>query len=334
MTTTLLVDGDNLFKIGFHGVRELYNESKHIGGLFHFINTLRKHILENEFDKVIVFWDGKNNSQRRKDIFPEYKQNRKQTLNEYQKESFDWQRQRVKLYLEELFIRQIMIDGCESDDLIAYYCQISEDEFKTIFSSDKDLTQLISEQVSVYSPIKRQLYKKGDKIDIDDLEIPHENIVVYKTIMGDKSDNIDGIHFLGAKTLVKFFPEILSEKIDINFVKEKTKELAKNITSTAVTNLLEGKTKRGVIGDFFWERNEKLVDLSVPLLSDENKSEVNDYYREDLDPEGRGYKNLIRLMIEDGIFKYLPKQDEQWVEFVNPFMKLTRKEKRRFIKNQ
>lgn len=334
MTTTLLVDGDNLFKIGFHGVRELYNESKHIGGLFHFINTLRKHILENEFDKVIVFWDGRNNSQKRKDIFPEYKQNRKQTLNEYQKESFDWQRQRVKLYLEELFIRQSMIDGCESDDLIAYYCHISEDEFKTIFSSDKDLTQLISEQVSVYSPIKRQLYKKGDKIDIDDLEIPHENIVVYKTIMGDKSDNIDGIHFLGVKTLVKLFPEILSEKIDINFVKEKTKELAKNITSTAVTNLLEGKTKRGIIGDFFWERNGKLVDLSVPLLSDENKSEVNDYYCEDLDPEGRGYKNLIRLMIEDGIFKYLPKQDEQWVEFVNPFMKLTRKEKRRFIKNQ
>ena len=132
MTTTLLVDGDNLFKIGFHGVRELYNESKHIGGLFHFINTLRKHILENEFDKVIVFWDGRNNSQKRKDIFPEYKQNRKQTLNEYQKESFDWQRQRVKLYLEELFIRQSMIDGCESDDLIAYYCHISEDEFKTI----------------------------------------------------------------------------------------------------------------------------------------------------------------------------------------------------------
>ena len=334
MTTTLLVDGDNLFKIGFHGVRELYNESKHIGGLFHFINTLRKHILENEFDKVIVFWDGKNNAQRRKDIFPEYKQNRKQTLNEYQKESFDWQRQRVKLYLEELFIRQIMIDDCESDDLIAHYCHISEDESKTIFSSDKDLTQLISQQVSVYSPIKKQLYKKGDKIEIDDIEIPHENVVVYKTIMGDKSDNIDGIHFLGAKTLVKLFPEILSEKIDINFVKQKTQDLAKNITSTAITNLLEGKTKRGIIGDFFWERNRKLVDLSVPLLSDENKSEVNDYYREDLDPEGRGYKNLIRLMIEDGIFKYLPKQDEQWVEFVNPFMKLTRKEKRRFIKNQ
>lgn len=334
MNTTLLVDGDNLFKIGFHGVRELYHDSKHIGGLFHFINTLRKHISENEFDKVVVFWDGRNNALRRKEIFPEYKQNRRQTLNEYQKESFDWQRQRVKLYLEELFIRQVMIDECESDDLMAYYCQISLDEKKTIFSSDKDLTQLISEKVSVYSPIKKQLYKKGDKIDIDDLEIPHENIVTYKTLMGDKSDNIDGIHFLGAKTLVKLFPEILSEKLDINFIKERAKKLAEETSTTTIHNILKGKTKRGEIGDFFWERNGLLVDLSLPLLTDENKSEINDYYREDLDPEGRGYKNLIRLMMEDGFFKFLPKQDEQWVEFINPFMKLTRKEKRRFIKNQ
>jgi len=334
VTTTLLVDGDNLFKIGFHGVRELYSESKHIGGLFHFLNTLRKHILDNEFDKVIVFWDGRNNSQKRREIFPEYKQNRRQTLNEFQKESFDWQRQRVKLYLEELFIRQIMIDSCESDDLIAYYCQVSEDENKVIFSSDKDLTQLISDKVSVYSPIKKQFYKQGDKINIDDLEIPHDNVMIYKTIMGDKSDNIDGIHFLGTKTLVKLFPEILEQKIELDFVLEKSQSLMETNPSTAISNLLEGKTKRGVIGNFFWQRNRMLVDLSLPLLTNEDKSEVYNYYREDLDPEGRGYKNLIRMMVEDGIFKYLPKQDEQWVDFVNPFMKLTRKEKRRFIKNQ
>jgi len=49
-----------------------------------------------------------------------------------------------------------------------------------------------------------------------------------------------------------------------------------------------------------------------------------------LDPEGRGYKNLIKYMMEDGLFKYLPKKDNAWVEFLQPFMKLTRKEKRRF----
>ena len=44
---TLLVDGDNLFKIGFHGVRDLFVEGNHIGGVFHFINTLRKQIDEH-----------------------------------------------------------------------------------------------------------------------------------------------------------------------------------------------------------------------------------------------------------------------------------------------
>ena len=39
----------------------------------------------------------------------------------------------------------------------------------------------------------------------------------------------------------------------------------------------------------------------------EGKKEVEDYYSEELDPDGRGYKNLMRMMNDDGIFKYLPK---------------------------
>jgi hypothetical protein len=48
-----------------------------------------------------------------------------------------------------------------------------------------------------------------------------------------------------------------------------------------------------------------------------------------IDPTDRGYKNLMRLMIEDGFFKFLPKNDEAWVSFLKPFMKLIRKEKRK-----
>ena len=82
---TLLVDGDNLFKIGFHGVKEYYHNGNHIGGLFHFINTLRRHLDENNFDKVLVFWDGPDNSVVRQKIYPNYKQNRRTSLNEFQK---------------------------------------------------------------------------------------------------------------------------------------------------------------------------------------------------------------------------------------------------------
>jgi len=52
---TLLVDGDNLFKIGFHGVRELFVEGNHIGGVFHFLNTLRRQLVDNDTIKSSYF---------------------------------------------------------------------------------------------------------------------------------------------------------------------------------------------------------------------------------------------------------------------------------------
>ena len=115
----------------------------------------------------------------------------------------------MKEYLEEMFIRQVVVDGNESDDMIAYYCKISEDENKTIFSADKDFTQLISRSVQVYSPTQKQMIKFGDKVKLKDISIPHQNITTFKIISGDKSDNIDGIYYFGEKTFSKLFPEIV-----------------------------------------------------------------------------------------------------------------------------
>jgi 5'-3' exonuclease len=55
-------------------------EGEHIGGVFHFLNTIRRQLDENEFDKVIVFWDGKNNSQSRRELYPDYKLNRRNDM--------------------------------------------------------------------------------------------------------------------------------------------------------------------------------------------------------------------------------------------------------------
>jgi len=335
VTKTLLVDGNNLFKIGYHGVREYYHKGNHIGAIYHFVNTLRKFISEYNYDKVIVFWDGNDNSIQRKKIFAEYKENRRYNrLNDIQVQSFEWQLKRVKEYLEEIFIRQVIVDGNESDDMIAHYCHISEDENKTIFSADKDLTQLISEKVQIYSPTQKQMIKYGDKVKLKDISIPHQNVSTFKIISGDKSDNIDGIYYFGEKTFVKLFPEIVDSVVSVDDILEKGEKLHENDKDNrALQNLLSGKTKRGVYGDEFYVINRKLVDLSVPLLTEEAKELVELYYSEDIDPEGRGYQNLMRMMMDDGIFKYLPKTDNAWVYFLTPFMKLTRKEKRRFKKN-
>lgn len=331
MRKTLLVDANNLLHIGQHGVKEFFHKGEHVGGIFHFLNTLRKLIEEYNFDKVLVMWDGDHNSSVRKLIYPKYKLNRRERDDEFKKDSFYKQKERIKLYLEECFVRQIEVEENEADDLMSYYCKISLDEHKTILTTDKDLTQLISDSVSIYSPISKNTYKNGDKIKFYNYEIPHHNVKTFKIISGDKSDNIDGIYFLGEKTFIKFFPEILENKITFKDILTKAEKLLQEDKDNSVLkNLLSGKTKDGIFGDEFFEINEKIIDLENPLITDEAKQIVEQYYSETLDPEGRGYKNLMKLMIEDGFFKFLPKQDDAWVDFIKPFMKLTRKEKKLF----
>ena len=332
MTKTLIVDGNNLLKIGFHGVKDFYNNGEHVGGTWHFLNTIRKFLEETNFNKVMVFWDSDTNSSQRKLLYPKYKMNRKSSPDSEEKtDSFNKQKTRVKQYLEEMFIRQLEVENSEADDLIAYYCQISLDEEKTIFSSDKDLTQLISEKVSIYSPQSKQYFKFGDKIKFKDCSIPHYNVMTFKILAGDTSDNIDGISLMGEKTLVKFFPEILDSEISLTDILTKGELLLKEQKKNVVLgNLISGKTKEGIMGDDFFKINKKLVDLSEPLIDEEGKEMVREYYSESMDPDGRGHRNLIRMMMDDGFFKYLPKGDDSWVNFLKPFLKLSRKEKTKF----
>ena len=330
MTKTLLVDGNYLLKVGFCGVKDFFNGTKHIGGLWHFINTIRRLIDEENFDKVVVMWDGDDNSLTRKTLYPQYKEKRRLT-DDFRDQSFEEQKERIKEYLEECYIRQINVEKNEADDLIAWYCKIATNENITIFSGDKDLIQLISDKVSVYYPKTKQTFRNGDKVMLEYYYFPHQNVRTYKILSGDKSDNIDGISGLGEKTLIKFFPELLEKEVELSDILSKGEELLKeNKDNKSLQNLLSGKTKEGVFGDEYYVINRKLVDLSQPLINQEGRELVDAYYSESLDPDGRGYKNLIRMMMEDGIFKYLPKTDDNWIYFLKPFLKLTRKEKSKF----
>jgi DNA polymerase-1 len=329
VSKTLLVDGDNLFKIGFHGVKELYNDGAHVGGVYHFINTLRRFLDEHNHDKVVVFWDGDSNSSIRKSIYPLYKGNRRQDMNDYKYESYLQQKARVKTYLEEVFVRQVEMMNNEADDLIAHYCKIATQENIIIFSADKDLTQLISERVTIYSPVHKQYFKNGDKISINKVDIPHQNVTVCKIFTGDKSDNIEGIEGLGEKTLVKLFPQMQEKSCTVEELLDIARNIPQKKPMKSLSNILTGKTKRGILGEEFYTTNSKIVDLNNPLITDEGKQLVEQIHTDTIDPTDRGYKNLMRLMMEDGLFNYLPKNDEAWVNFLKPFMKLTRKEKRK-----
>lgn len=334
MLKTLLVDGNAILQIGFHGIKNFYHKEKHVGALFHFINTLKRNLVENKYGKVVVFWDSSTSTDIRKELYPFYKANRKKRFSEEDWDSFLSQKNRVCEYLEELFVRQADTIKCEADDAIAYYTQHSPKEMKTIITADKDLCQLVSETTVVELVNVKIRVKRGDKVKFKDIEVPTENVEILKILTGDRSDNIEGISLLGNKTLKKLIPEIETRPITLEEVKSKIKELSKTSNLPAIKNFLEGKTKTTVLGENFFTVNKKIITLESPLISEETKKEVDEIINQSMDPEGRSLKNAIKMMNKDGLYKFLPKTDDSWSNYFRPFLRLSKLEKNKYKKQK
>jgi DNA polymerase-1 len=327
--SVLLVDGDNLLTIGFYGYKNAFYKGQHIGGIFHFLNTLRREFEKHHLDKIVVFWDGKDGALSRKKIYPYYKENRKERIRtEEELNSYQYQRHRIKEYLEELYVRQGEFEQCETDDCIAYYTQNSNKENKIVYSSDGDLTQLVSPTTQIYNPSHQKLYKQNDTIVYDHEEILIENVKIVKMLCGDNSDNIAGIRGMGVRRFLSLIPELKTEHLSVQQVKDKCNAIFEaDKYNKSVANLLTGVTKHGVLGEEFFDINNRIVSLEEPLLTDEAKEVITLLINEILEQEGRSYKNAMKMMKDDGLFNLLPKSEDGWINFLDPFLRLTRKEK-------
>ena len=158
-TKTLLIDGNVLMKRSYSGAKNVFYKERHIGGIFQFYSTLRKHIVELSIDKVIIMWDGERSGYLRLDYYPEYKNNRPRFIDE----SYETQKLRVKAYAEDLFLRQYEHPDCESDDLLAFYAlNKKKTEEVIIYTNDRDLCQLISEDVTLFLADKKVLVGVGN----------------------------------------------------------------------------------------------------------------------------------------------------------------------------
>jgi len=220
---TLIVDGLNLFLRVFSAVPSINEDGIHVGGVSGFLRSLAYSIKQLAPTRCIIVFDGRGGSKRRRKLYPEYKNNRKSTqrfnrYNEYSTVEDERQSRMVQLarcieYLDMLPVSILIVDNVEADDVIAYLAtDVLKDEV-IIMSTDQDFLQLINDKVSVWSPIRKRLYTP-EKVK-EDYEIPVSNFLMYKILMGDQSDNIPGIPGMGQKTLIKRFPEILSENVTI-----------------------------------------------------------------------------------------------------------------------
>lgn len=324
MTKTLLIDGNNLLKIGVMGVKDFFHKGRHVGGTWHFINTLRRFIDEQNFDKVVVMWDGERGGYLRLDYYPDYKGNRPRFFDQ----NYEIQKLKVKAYAEDLFLRQYEHPDCESDDLLAFYAlNKKKNEEVIIYTNDRDLCQLISEDVTLYLADKKLLVGVGNYNWY--FQHYYENAGLVKIIEGCSTDNIKGIDGVTETTLITHFPEIKDRKMTLEEIIEKSKLLKEEKQLKVFDSIIEGKTKGTHKGNVY-EINKIIIDLHQPLLTDEAKEEVLSLINLPLNPEGRDYKNVLKMMFEDGIMYAIPGGENGYVNFLDPFIKLSKKEKTNF----
>lgn len=210
----LLVDGLNNFIRAWSASPATNSDGAHIGGMLGFLQSIGYSVRTLLPTRVIIVFDGPGGSQRRRKIFDGYKGKRKPPKRPNRFKGLDLEDDGVSLrrqmgrlleYLNNLPVSVVTIDNIEADDTIAYITKsVLSDSKITIMSSDKDFLQLVNDKTSVWSPTKKILY---DRIRTeDDFGMLCENLIYYRIVDGDKSDNIDGIRGYALKTILKKMP--------------------------------------------------------------------------------------------------------------------------------
>lgn len=342
---TLLIDSSYLLKRSFNGAKDTYTDSfGHIGGLYQFMTTLRKLVKEHKINKVVLAWDGQDGGIKRYYIDRKYKANRKDkswhtpiqlTEAEIRKEkakdiSVLKQRQRIKAYAEELFLRQLEAHGVEADDFIAEYChRYSDKEEIYIYSNDRDFAQLLDRNVTILfanidTPVTRHNFFYY-------FNYHYANALTVKIICGDTSDNIDGIDLLKDKTLLKHFPELQFKHLTVKEICKRAKkineerETGKKKPLKALDNLLNNVDRLKI--------NYRLMNLGEPILTEEAIDEL-ELLKMPLSPDDRGSKNLQKMMLEDG---FLTVYKGTFPSYVSPFYTVIMNEKdmlKKYYKNR
>jgi DNA polymerase-1 len=330
---TLLVDGNALFKTGFFGAKSQYNQhGNHVGGIYQFLTTLRMILDDDLYHRVYVFWDGNFSGKLRYEIYEPYKSGRgKDYKNGTQPidESELLQREIVWEYLNEMYIRQLKDEIIEGDDFIAYYCLTKKENEKiTIMTNDRDMAQLIQENIKVYF---LDLKKYVDNVNFSSYFCYHyENAALIKTMTGDSSDSIKGIKGLGETTLISLFPELTQRKVSLTEILENAKKqqeqrlVDKKKPLKVLDNIINAVTE-GVQGEKVYEINEKLVNLRKPMMTEDGIRNLEELIDGTLDSSGRDLKNVLIYMKRDGIDKTIG--EYRYPEYLIPFKNLIAREK-------
>jgi len=274
MDKIILVDGNNLLFRSYYATAYNGNFMKNSKGiptnaLFGFTNMMNKIIEEEKPVFIMVAFDkGKT---FRHDKYDFYKDGRIETPNEL-KIQFPL----AKELLTKMGIKYYEIDNYEADDIIgtfAKYCDDDKNFIGTIISSDKDLLQLISDDIDIKLLKQKDYIRYNKETFFKDYGIEPINIIDLKALMGDSSDNIPGVKGVGEKTALKLLQEYktldgIYENID-------------NIKGALKDKLINGKNDAYMSYEIATIYKEVPIDINIEELRYKGVTEeLNSMYEE------------------------------------------------------
>ena len=166
---------------------------------------------------AVIFDSARKNF--RNEIYSDYKSNRADAPDDLVPQ-FEYIRKSVKAFN----LPYIELLNYEADDLIATYAKkiIEAGAKVTVISSDKDLMQLVSDNIRLYDPMKSKVL--GEKEVIEKFGVKPPQVIDVQSLAGDSSDNIPGVPGIGIKTA----SELINKYKTLDVLLKKAGEIPQN----------------------------------------------------------------------------------------------------------
>ena len=201
----ILVDGSSYLYRAYHALPPLTtSKNQPTGAIKGVISMIKRVLIDHPDSPLAVVFDAKGKTFRH-DMYSEYKANRPPMP-----EDLVQQIEPIHRIISLMGIKLIMIPGVEADDVIGTLAeQARQKKLNTVISTgDKDMTQLVCDNVSVVNTMSGELLDENGVMN--KFGVGPELITDYLALIGDKSDNVPGVDKVGPKTAVKWLNEYKS----------------------------------------------------------------------------------------------------------------------------
>ena len=271
MNRLVLIDGKSVFYRGYYAMGALsLSDGTPTGGVYGFAAIAMEIVKKLNPTKVVVAWDSKTSTAKRKALYQDYKAGRVKPG-----EDFYTQIPLLKQLIKDLGWTFIELDNYEADDIIGTLSEQADGEgdYETyIISSDLDMLQIVDSNTHMWRILKG--FSNIEQIDIKEIEakygIKKSQFLDLKALKGDASDNIPGVPGIGEKTAAK----LLNDYQDLDGIYEHIGEIAGStkakleagkdsayLSKKLAKIMFDAPIKLSTIPDFVFDREQVIAGL-------------------------------------------------------------------------